>query len=776
MRILIAIVCLLALRVQGATVYVRSGASGANNGTSWTDAYTSLPGNLPRGTTAYIATGSYGQVVFTTPVSGSTYIYFRKATVSDHGGGSGWNDAYGTGQAVFSYAGPLWDLRTSYLDFEGVTGSGTNSTYGFKLSSSYTTGFGFKGCVDIPAGQSASFINLRHVEMVGTGPDVDCAHQSWGISIESAGQHPGFTVQNCFIHEVAQWCAMNWTPNSVIDHNYFRNAGSSCMTDHGVGISWSGANMQISFNVFENMLGPSQATYLEAQGGGGQGVVGINAQIYGNVWRATSASESTTQWANFSCVAANWTTGLRFYNNTSYGLHGPVGVSVNAIGDRSNNVVPGGDNRVQNNIWINCPQSDGLGSLNVANNNGWASGAMIGDVQFTGSFVDAAHGDFHLSANSVSGITLAAPFNTDPDGAIRQPGSWSLGAYQFVGAPPPPQAPNQPSNLIPAAGATGIGLTTLLAASAYSDPTAKPQTASQWLVLDGGNNTVWDSGTAAAAASTSVPAGRLTYSTTYSWRVRYQNSLALWSTYSVPTAFTTVAPQPPATPTNVTPANGAVSVGLLPALTASAYSDPQSSPQIASQWRVYQGINLIWDSGNRGPVNTFTVTTLLTPGTIYMWQVRYASAFGLWSAWSAATAFTTLPVYAPQQPVNVTPASGAANVVLTPTLTATPFNDPNTPALAQLASEWLVLSNLTTLLDTTAGAVTNLAIGSGVLTNSSLYVWSVRYQNVSNLWSSYSVPTAFTTTNGPAPPPPTTNTITLQFNGTITLKGTWKSQ
>src|SRR5438270_11442875 len=73
--------------------YVRPGASGAGNGSSWTDAYTGFgsgsgkvnPSSLNRGTTYWLAAGSYGGVTFNTPASGSSIITIEAATTSNHG-------------------------------------------------------------------------------------------------------------------------------------------------------------------------------------------------------------------------------------------------------------------------------------------------------------------------------------------------------------------------------------------------------------------------------------------------------------------------------------------------------------------------------------------------------------------------------------------------------------------------------------------------------------------------------------------------------------------
>jgi hypothetical protein len=128
---------------------------------------------------------------------------------------------------------------------------------------------------------------------------------------------------------------------------------------------------------------------------------------------------------------------------------------------------------------------------------------------------------------------------------------WDAGAYQFSGGAPAPQAPNTPSNISPSGGATGVSLTPTLTASSYSDPQNSAQRSCQWTLKDAtGATTLWDSGVQGPATSTAVPAAILNYGTTYTWQVRYANSLGLWSSYSTPTTLATVtappSPPPPA--------------------------------------------------------------------------------------------------------------------------------------------------------------------------------------------------------------------------------------
>src|SRR5437879_13793231 len=61
---------LLSAQAQNAFC-VRAGATGANNGSDWNNAFSSLPATLQRGAIYYVADGSYGSYVFHAPVSGS---------------------------------------------------------------------------------------------------------------------------------------------------------------------------------------------------------------------------------------------------------------------------------------------------------------------------------------------------------------------------------------------------------------------------------------------------------------------------------------------------------------------------------------------------------------------------------------------------------------------------------------------------------------------------------------------------------------------------------
>jgi len=106
--------------------------------------------------------------------------------------------------------------------------------------------------------------------------------------------------------------------------------------------------------------------------------------------------------------------------------------------------------------------------------------------------------------------------------------------------------PNTPTNSTPADTATGVSVTPTLTGSIFFDPDpGDTHQASQWQVDDNADfsSITYDSGTVGDLES-HIVVTPLLGSTTYYWRVRYQDAAAsAWSSYSMGTSFTTgVAP------------------------------------------------------------------------------------------------------------------------------------------------------------------------------------------------------------------------------------------
>jgi hypothetical protein len=193
---LILILLLLASvgMAAAATHYVRAGASGANNGTDWNNAFTSLPATLNRGDTYYVAAGFYGtDYAFDDNNSGTTPVTMKKATVADHGTDTGWNNAYANGWAEWSGE---WSFPRDYYFITGNGRDGTTWTndYGFKVRSIWNYAE--------TDGGGGDHITLLYVEVTGNktfwGQNW-CTNMNGGVDIKGPGWKTNFVMGNCFI-------------------------------------------------------------------------------------------------------------------------------------------------------------------------------------------------------------------------------------------------------------------------------------------------------------------------------------------------------------------------------------------------------------------------------------------------------------------------------------------------------------------------------------------------------------------------------------------------
>ena len=338
------------------------------------------------------------------------------------------------------------------------------------------------------------------------------------------------------------------------------------------------------------------------------------------------------------------------------------------------------------------------------------------------------------------------------------------------------QAPNQPGNVSPSNGATGISLTPTLQSSAFSDPDlGDSHAASQWQITTTSgdySSPVFDSGTDTSnLTSITLSVVILNGNTTYYWHVRYQDNHGAWSSYSAETFFTTAAPpnNPPNQPSDISPSNGAIGISLTPTLQASAFSDPDlGDSHAASQWQITTTSgdysSPVFDSGTDNSNLTSITIPTLNYSTTYYWHVRQQDNHGAWSSYSSETFFTTAapPNNPPSQPSNDLPSNGATGVSLTPTLQSSSFSDPDVGDI-HAASQWQI--------STTAGNYSSpvfdsgpdgshlvqITLSWGILGGDTTYYWHVRYLDNHAAWSEWSAETSFTTMNRPPNQPVNTS-------------------
>jgi PKD repeat protein len=335
------------------------------------------------------------------------------------------------------------------------------------------------------------------------------------------------------------------------------------------------------------------------------------------------------------------------------------------------------------------------------------------------------------------------------DSAANTDTETKAGYITVTTSPPPNNAPNKPVNSSPANGTSGVSVTPLLQASAFSDPDGgDTHAASRWQITEAAgdySSPVFDSG-ADTTHLTGVLVPALSYSTTYYWHVRYQDNRGAWSSYSNETSFTTAAPpnQPPSQPDNVSPANGDRGVSLTPALTSAAFSDADSGDtHAASRWQVtavagdYSSpvFDSATEAANLPGINI--PSGVLTYSTTYFWRVRHQDSDGAWSDWSPETSFATIGA-----PVDSTP----------PTTPAVADDGSSTAATTSLHAAWASTDPESGIAEyeyaigtsaggtdvvgwTSAGAAGEVDRTGLSLAPGTTYYFSVKSRNGAGLWS-----------------------------------------
>jgi hypothetical protein len=426
---LFLVLCLLPSLADAANRFVRPGATGRNDGSDWTNAYTALPSTLSRGDSYYLASGNYGSYTFATPNSGSALITIKKAVDSDRGTDVGWSSAYGSGQAVFR----SWQVHTDYYVFDGQRRNtnwreGATSEYGIKVAGTGPLR------LDNGNGTGGDSLTFRYIDFVGGGRDTGAGDDVvYGLTGNS-----NLTFQFCALHDSDRTIFLtrnNWT-NLVVDQSYMaRNTSSPA--SHGELMSvYSSTNMTFSNNVIEDIEGT--AIWAGIGDGGSNGW-----KIYGNV-----ISHSAAYAANTGRTAAhnlgisgvifvandasnnNRGDNIQFYNNTM----------VNIVGTWSGVIIQSGsNNEVRNNVWYGSVRTNNSFSGTISNN--WYFNTLVdGDATATKTvcasgcdiFTSIAGKDFRLKTGIGGGMAVGAPYNIDMNGASRgADGTWDRGAFEF---------------------------------------------------------------------------------------------------------------------------------------------------------------------------------------------------------------------------------------------------------------------------------------------------------------------------------------------------------
>jgi hypothetical protein len=310
MRHLIMIALVLSMSVAcvaASDYYVRAGAAGANNGSDWNNAFTSLPSALVRGSTYYVAAGNYSAYTFDDPLSGSLVITIRKATASSHGAAAGWQAAYGSGQAVFNST--MW-FRCGYYVFDGQTRNESDwfdgSSYGFRISHANQD----RNIVIADYGVTISNVAIKYVYVDAIYGNLPTATTIRRYAIDTDGFDGGTTATNLLFHRMYVRGSNNvWflrtTNGAIVEYSASDGAeGNSANHAEIVNLYYSGNNAILRYNNFRNAF----------INGGGTALVAITyadgLQFYGNVCSNYRVGDATVGFAGYH------SSHNRVYNNT----------------------------------------------------------------------------------------------------------------------------------------------------------------------------------------------------------------------------------------------------------------------------------------------------------------------------------------------------------------------------------------------------------------------------------------------------------------------------
>lgn len=410
----------------GTARYLLSGAKGANNGTSWSNAWTSITTaeeSLSRGQTLCVGDGSYGGATFNVPESGTSRITVKKATVADRGTSSGWSDAFGDGQATFDGG---WLVMSGYWTFDGATGGGPGdwecANCGFSISSAGAIFINdtFGCCTGAPINN----VIIRHTKVDGhaTGP---VQTGETGIYLDLAH---GFLSEYNFITRIGcDAVKVVGSDNVVFQYTKIRTnyqgVGTACHGDLFESPANHYSNFTARWSFFEDVDG----TYLFGAHGGPTVVTGMH--IYGNIFYWTTRQPSLN--GLIDSIDQGSVSGLVFSNNTIAGnFNSNMGAVDNISGEMRNNL-----------YFANSGSGFNFGtSLTTASSNtcynqgrgGSAGSSCSQNLRGASPFVNLAERNFNLSAATAAGTRMSSPYDTDMCGNERgADGTVDRGALEF---------------------------------------------------------------------------------------------------------------------------------------------------------------------------------------------------------------------------------------------------------------------------------------------------------------------------------------------------------
>ena len=411
---------LLAHSAVAATYLVRDGGDGSSPTTSWAGAYdqiSSAEAAASRGDTIYVSDGNYTGLTIDIANSGTSRVIFKKATVADHGVATGWDNAYGDGQAVLS-SGIVFEV--GYITIDGQT------EYGFRID----IGEGGRGISQ----NGTSLANLsghiwQYIQFEGPAGTTDYFWTDQTVGIYSApftAYSEDVLISHVSIRGFETLMLTAQTRRWILEHSvlsYSRTSNGDPQSPHpNVWYNQLSEDLVIRYNDFSHW--ENTGIYL----------VGAcdNLKAYGNYFHDP---ENVFPWSfHPTSFGGSGVFQCFIYNNTFD--YGSVEFGIVDFDQDDANTTVTGD--VRNNIFkgsaFYCTYDDATHDYNWfegADKDGETNGIAAGSTNpFTVAPVISETVSSTLPRNK--GQALASEYNTDADGNVRgADGTWDMGAYEF---------------------------------------------------------------------------------------------------------------------------------------------------------------------------------------------------------------------------------------------------------------------------------------------------------------------------------------------------------
>lgn len=407
---------------QAADWYVRSGATGLNNGRDWINAWHDFDHvtGVSAGDTVWIAGGTY--VANLSPATSGTplsRIYYRRVMTADSvpASADSWSSSYDS-KVIFSGANIRWSGNIGdYVTIDGRIDGGiqvTASDSDFGAGVIFTT--------------ANNGVTIQYVDMGGQAGDTIHTF-NYDASSLYINNSTNLTIAHCRIHGSVNLIKMLSATNATFEYNkIYNNLVANSATWHpNMIISTGGQTVTFRYNETYNwmtegimMYGAPQAWY-----------------VYGNIWHDSFGS-------SYGRVleAQEQTHTVYFYNNTVKGVW--AGIRTANGGSWSPSSV------ARNNIFWNVASISSLGSNDDYN---FTDTSVAGSHSINGGsnpFVGT--GNLHIVSTIGAvyprnkGVALSSGYAIDMDGNARGgDGTWDIGAFEFNSSGS--SAPSSPSLL-----------------------------------------------------------------------------------------------------------------------------------------------------------------------------------------------------------------------------------------------------------------------------------------------------------------------------------------